>query len=93
MEKIRLFLNNNQLTDSSFDVDTFTNSTLQEIEFHLESNSIVNVNEEVFKPLLKKSNETKIYLNNNPINCLQAKWLKTEAQNNEMIQGINCNEY
>jgi hypothetical protein len=87
-----VFINDNNLTTSSFTNTTFGRNENFSIELHLTNNNINQLKEEVFEPFFSNGKNT-LYLADNDFDCdCHMQWLL----NNEMARNntyyVACNE-
>jgi hypothetical protein len=87
-----VFINDNNLTTSSFNSTTFEKNENVSVELHLENNNINQLKEEAFEPFLSNGKNT-LYLANNDFDCdCHMKWLLTNTVAKDNTYSVACNE-
>jgi Leucine-rich repeat (LRR) protein len=89
---IHVFINDNNLTTSSFKNTTFERNEKISVELHLENNNINQLKEEVFEPFLSSGKNT-LYLADNDFDCdCHMKWLLINEMARNNTYSVACNE-
>ena len=95
--ELKILLAHNSLTSASFEVDFIelnnnSNNAQQHLSLDLSHNSIEELKEAVFKPILSRNELLTLDLTGNKVTCHNTAWLSKEENSKlvHRIKGITC---